>query len=52
MFVTSGAKTKLYDEEKRQFLEEEWPRIMIRIRRLGLTLEELNKHAGPAGGNA
>ena len=52
MFVTTGAKNKLFDEEKRQFLQEEWPKIMTRIRRLGLTLEELNQHNHPAGGNA
>ena len=52
MFVTTGAKNKLFDEEKRQFLQEEWPKIMTRIRRLGLTLEELNQHSHPAGGNA
>ncbi|TQV71626.1 GntR family transcriptional regulator [Aliikangiella marina] len=45
MFVTDGAKEHLFDEEKRQFLQEEWPRIMVRIERLGLNLEELANRA-------
>jgi len=42
MFVTQGAKDKLFEDEKKQFLEIEWPKIMTRIQRLGLTIHELN----------
>ena len=57
MFVTTGAKDKLFDEEKRQFLMVEWPRILTRIRRLGLSVEELTRnaetsHVDSNGGNA
>ncbi len=52
MFVTDGAKNKLFDEEKRQFLDVEWPKIMIRIERLGLTLDELKLQSDEVGGNA
>lgn len=45
MFVTEGAKDKLYDDEKRQFLQVEWPKIMQRIQRLGLSVEELTQKA-------
>jgi len=41
MFVMNGAKTKLYDDEKRYFLQVEWPKIITRIRRLGLSEKEL-----------
>ncbi|WP_444994112.1 GntR family transcriptional regulator [Aliikangiella sp. IMCC44359] len=43
MFVTQGAKEKLYEEEKRSFLEFEWPKIVVRIQRLGLSFDELSK---------
>lgn len=57
MFVTTGAKHKLFDEEKRQFLMVEWPKVLIRIRRLGLSVEELTRNAEISqidtdGGNA
>lgn len=45
MFVTDGAKEQLLDDEKRQFLHEEWPKILVRIERLGLNLEELASRA-------
>ncbi len=41
MFVTEGAKNKLHQDEKRQFLQVEWPKIMTRIERLGLSVQEL-----------
>ena len=57
MFVTPGAKNKLFDEEQRQFLMVEWPKILTRIRRLGLSVEELTRNADipseeNGGGNA
>ena len=36
MFVSEGAAEKLLAAEKRHFLENEWPRIRRRIRRLGI----------------
>jgi GntR family transcriptional regulator len=41
MYVLSGAKEKLSTEEKRKFLEQEWPQIAERIERLGLEVDEL-----------
>ena len=41
MYVLSGAKQKLSTEERRKFLEQEWPQIAERIERLGLTIDEL-----------
>jgi GntR family transcriptional regulator len=45
MFVTEGAKDKLYQDEKKQFLQVEWPKIMVRIERLGLSIQELPQTA-------
>lgn len=42
MYVLSGAKERLSTDEKRKFLEQEWPQIAERIERLGLTLDELS----------
>lgn len=41
MYVLSGAQERLSVEEKRKFLEQEWPQIAGRIERLGLELDEL-----------
>jgi GntR family transcriptional regulator len=41
MYVLSGAKDKLSTEERRKFLEQEWPQIAERIERLGLEIDEL-----------
>ena len=41
MFVNPGARAMLLESERRKFLDEEWPRIQERIRRLGLTPGEL-----------
>jgi GntR family transcriptional regulator len=41
LFVTSGARERLLRSERRQFLQEEWPRVRARIDRLGLSPEEL-----------
>jgi GntR family transcriptional regulator len=41
MFVNPGARAMLLENERRKFLDEEWPRIQERIRRLGLTTDEL-----------
>jgi len=41
MFVTEFAREKLLDSEKRQFLEVEWPKTLIRAERLGLSIQNL-----------
>ena len=41
MFVNPGAHTLLMESERRKFLGEEWPTIRERIRRLGLSPEDL-----------
>lgn len=50
MFVTEGAKEKLLEEEKKQFLNVEWPKILQRIERLGLSFKELTQNS--TGGNS
>ena len=41
MFVSEGARGLLLAAERARFLADEWPAIVQRIRRLGLTLDEL-----------
>jgi len=41
MFVTVSAREKLLESEKRQFLDIDWPKIITRVERLGLSLEGL-----------
>lgn len=41
MYVTEGATEKLLMRERERFLREEWPQVLERIQRLGLSLEEL-----------
>jgi len=41
MYVNAGARALLLSAERARFLEEEWPRIREKVRRLGLTAEEL-----------
>ena len=41
MFVTDGAREKLLASERQHFLREEWPQVLARIRRLGLSAESL-----------
>ena len=51
MFVNLGAAQALRIEERRRFLEIEWPRIQATIARLGLSREELLERT-EAGGAA
>jgi GntR family transcriptional regulator len=48
MFVIDGARTTLLASEKAQFLKEEWPLILQRIERLGLTAGDLLAGDKPA----
>ena len=41
MYVSAGAAAALHADERRRFLQEEWPRIRVVIVRLGLRAEEL-----------
>jgi len=36
MFITDGARTRLLKDERRRFLDKEWPQILATIERLGL----------------
>lgn len=48
MYVTEGATEKLLVRERQRFLLEEWPAVLERIQRLGLTAEELLRSAKEA----
>ncbi len=50
MFVIAGAKDRLLSAERKQFLDEEWPTMVTRIKSLGLDIEELLKNAEREGG--
>lgn len=41
MFVRPGASERLLADERRRFLEEQWPRVRATIERLGLSTNEL-----------
>jgi GntR family transcriptional regulator len=41
MFVAEGARARLGDSERNRFLNEEWPEISARMRRLGIDAEDL-----------
>jgi GntR family transcriptional regulator len=41
MYVLMGAREKLAEDEKEYFMSEEWPRILEKIKRLGLSTREL-----------
>ena len=53
MFVTDNAPHQLRDSERRQFLQQEWPLIVERIQRLGLSWDQLRQQiegeAAPSG---
>lgn len=53
MFVKADVRGLLLAEERRKFLEEDWPRAYATIQRLGLSVEELLSSRGnhAAGGN-
>jgi GntR family transcriptional regulator len=45
MYVTEGAPEKLLASERERFLREEWPAMLVRIERLGLSAEMLLRSA-------
>jgi len=46
MFVAAGAREKLLAHERDAFLSEEWPRLRVRIKSLGLDLSALLRESG------
>ena len=46
MYVNEGAREQLLASERERFLSEEWPKVLERIERLGLDLEDLVRRAG------
>ena len=46
MFVTEGANKQLLKDERRRFLDKEWPAVVATIERLGLDKEELLNATG------
>lgn len=41
MFVSDGAKHALLKDERQKFLEDEWPKVLATISRLGLDAQQL-----------
>lgn len=52
MFVTEGARDTLLADERKHFLQQEWPALLQRIERLGLKLDDLIKAAKQPGEDA
>lgn len=48
MFVAPGAGAALLKDERRRFLEQDWPKIQATIQRLGLDAERLLESTSPA----
>ena len=49
MFVNDGAQKQLLKDERRRFIEKEWPKVVERINRLGLDAAALLAKASKAG---
>jgi GntR family transcriptional regulator len=45
MFVNDGARQQLTKDERRRFIEKEWPLVLATIERLGLDASALLQHA-------
>jgi GntR family transcriptional regulator len=52
MYVVDGARDKLMTSERERFLKEEWPLVLARIERLGLSTEQLLAAKPAQGVNA
>ncbi len=48
MFVNDGAQKQLLKDERRRFVEKEWPKVVERIDRLGLDAADLLGKASKA----
>ncbi|WP_427966333.1 GntR family transcriptional regulator [Altererythrobacter sp.] len=46
MYVVKGAKERLLESERDQFLQQEWPEIRSRMERLGIKPADLVEQAG------
>lgn len=46
MFVTDGARVQLLKDERKRFIDKEWPLVVASIKRLGLSVEDLLKDVG------
>jgi len=54
MFVNDGARKQLLKDERRRFIEKEWPMVLETIERLGLSAADLleqNNESGDASGD-
>lgn len=51
MYVTEGAQKQLMKDERRRFIEQEWPRIAATIDRLGLDIQSLLDGSDQPGEN-
>jgi GntR family transcriptional regulator len=54
MFVTDGARRRLLKDERQRFVDNEWPKVLEQIERLGLDAAELLAAGHPiasAGGD-
>jgi GntR family transcriptional regulator len=49
MYVTEGASEKLLASERERFINEEWPAMLERIRRLGLDIKQLLSNVDNGG---
>lgn len=53
MYICDGAREKLLASERERFINEEWPAMVTRMRRLGLSAKELlaaaNINTNPGG---
>lgn len=45
LFVRNGARERLLALERQRFLEQEWPALRTKLRRLGLQMDELSWEA-------
>ncbi|MFT4768913.1 MAG: GntR family transcriptional regulator [Glaciecola sp.] len=51
MFVASGARNSLTNDEQQRFLDEELPAFVARVRVLGLVMEEVSEQLMTMQGN-
>lgn len=51
MFVTDGARDQLLKDERKRFLERDWPEVVATIQRLGLDAQTLLADVEPAEKN-
>lgn len=42
LYVVPGARARLKADERQRFLQQEWPRLRERLRRLDITAEQLD----------